>query len=61
MSRTPATQRDLHLEDDLFGAIKQLLAWEPPPKGERTRSRYSYDLVRMLQLSADNQPATDAK
>lgn len=48
MSRTPAIHGDLHLEDDIFEAIKQLVAWKPPPKWKRDRSRYILRNVRSV-------------
>lgn len=58
MESTPDTYRDLELEDDLFGAIKQLLGWEPPPKWERSRSRYDACMCSLRKYSLDWRTAT---
>eukprot|EP00903_Cladosiphon_okamuranus_P014694 g13620.t1 len=51
ISGTPVTNGDLHLvEDDIFEAIKQLIAWKPPPKWKRDQSRYNAQLTRAASV-----------
>lgn len=54
MNNMPVADRDLDLENDLFGAIKQLLAWKPPPMGKRDRSRYSMSCFECCLLQTTN-------
>lgn len=53
ISHTPVTHGDLHEEGDIFDAIKQLLAWKPPPTWKRDRSRCStsYFESRLFQTT----------